>query len=125
MNRPLRSRTIVDYILSDIFTSEEKWIKENIAEDKYGNRVAIHSKKAVCWCLEGAIQKAAKEKKFIDKPLNNQNREEYIEITNEVSILLSPKLGNTEWLTEFNDKKSTTYNTIIDVLIYGSNAYYR
>ena len=125
MSRPLRSQTIVDYILSDIFTSEEKWIKGSMAENKSHKIVGIHSEKAICWCLEGAIQKAAVETRIINESLDDDNKDEYAKISDEIFMLLEPKLKEFDFLTEFNDNEETTFNDIIETLNYGSNVYYR
>ena len=125
MSRPLRSQTIVDYILSDIFTSEEKWTRGAMAQNKYNKTVTIHSEEATCWCLAGAIQKAALELKVTPHSLNEKNEIFYIVIEEEVQALLQPELGDFDSLTEFNDDIDTEFNNVIEILNYGSNVYYR
>ena len=98
---------------SELLSSEKKWTKGCDARNDKGVMVDPAGDDAVCWCLNGAIVRAAKE----IYPSHGSSllhivkkcRVRVIELTHHLST------------QSFNDCDSTTYPDVLDVLARGSN----
>lgn len=58
--------------IKELLDKQEKWTKGAMARDKNGQSVASYHKKAICWCLNGALNhcypfKTSKERIIYDQ----------------------------------------------------------
>jgi len=78
----------------------ERWTKDQFARDSYGNEVGINSKKAVCFCSVGALDKvkaSIKAKDYLNKTVV-QN-------------------GQYSYLVDFNDQTKTKHKDVMNLFM--------
>lgn len=59
----------------ELLSDKSRWTKGSYARDKDGQPVGVRSRKAVCWCLEGAIRKV------LERYKNNDHYAAYFTLT--------------------------------------------
>lgn len=94
---------------SDILTDESKWTKHCLARDKDKAGVPPLDKRAVCWCLQGALIKSCQI-----KDTDEYDTEKY---KKELDRIDDYCVSHSEiWITNLNDKKTTTFQDIQKLL---------
>ena len=134
--RSLRSQTIVDGALK-ILDSHEKWIQSEEATDKEGNSVNATNPEATCWCLEGALTKAAYDLGFFGEIKADYSDQEFIQRWKKLEYEIDQLFQEATYYDEhhrynelpdiidFNDDSETDYHDIIELLERASEVYYR
>ena len=95
--------------ISDILSSDDKWTRNAFARDRYGEACDAQADGAVCWCLEGAMDKA------------EYPEECYQDIRNAMYALFPSRMAQyndreVEVVSSFNDDPLTTFGDIRRVL---------
>jgi len=90
--------------VQDLLSTEEKWFKGSLAVDEFGVTVGVSSRKAVQFCLEGAILKCYPGDRFKNKRFD---------ITLSVRDLIDRKSkGRYRFISNWNDAPRRTFKQV-------------
>lgn len=81
--------------IKELFSDPSRWTQGAFARDKDGNEVSPRSRKAVCWCLEGATEKCYKGDDIF-----------------EAARTIHRGLGDHEFVAVWNDNKKRKFEEI-------------
>lgn len=90
----------------------DHWIKHASARDVKGTSVPIHSRKACCFCITGAVERCAPAN-YDESPLDAV-RWRAFEALRDAAAQLYPKRGDVS-LPTFNDDPHTTHLQVVKV----------
>lgn len=98
----------------EILSTPKKWTKGARARDKFNNHTGYYSSQAVCWCIDGAIEKAVRDANLTKRKGINS----YWKIVRAICKVANLKfdIHSQDEHMMLNDAEETNYQTIINTL---------
>ena len=120
MNNKTRTIEVLTEALNTL-SSPEKWTKCAMARDQHHDTISAINSGAVCWCLDGALYKAAWELGYsptIEANITRDDAKTVKEIFKDIEDAFYPQLKTRSRYSHinFNDHKHTKYENIIELI---------
>ena len=90
--------------LQDLFTSPDKWTQGAYARDASGYSVSPISRRAVAWCLNGALAKCYGD--------YDNGHTRYYEVATRIKQAIEPQYRIAHW----NDTKGRTFEEVCELV---------
>ena len=98
----------------EILNKKSKWTKNAEARRKDGSPTREGSEEAVCWCIDGAINIALREQNLSIRKFKNSKSKIIIALL--INLGIVPELNTRPDYMDYNDRETTTYHNIINLL---------